>query len=427
MEQVGEHKIKMIDMVVCNLYPFEETIQKKDVTFEEAIENIDIGGPSILRAAAKNFKDVLVITNPEDYEAVLSKLEDGKVDVGFRKDLAQKVYTKTAIYDSMIAKYLRKDDFPDNFLLSLGKLQDLRYGENPHQKAAFYRDKHIDEISLAQADQLHGKELSYNNIMDSDGALEIIKEFKEPVVAVIKHANPCGAATSNKIEIALDKAFNADSMSAFGCIIAMNRPCNLKCAEFMKGKFIEVVIAPDFDKDALKMLEEKKNVRLLRLPGIADYYKSDKREHLVYKKVAGGMLVQTKEYPDFGELKVVTKRKPSEREIKDMIFAAKICKHVKSNSVLYAKENVTIGIGAGQMSRVDATIIATRKSDGKAKGAVMASDAFFPFRDGIDEAAKAGIGAIIQPGGSIRDKEVIEAADEHGISMVFSGIRLFLH
>jgi len=305
----------------------------------------------------------------------------------------------------------------------------MRYGENPHQKAAFYKDKRIIEASMAQVEQLHGKELSYNNIMDGDGALNIVKEFREPACAVIKHANPCGAAIAGKIELALEKAFNADPLSAFGCVIALNRAVNLKCAEFMDGKFVELIIAPDFDKDALKKLEQKKNIRILKLPQLADYYKSDEREDLTMKKVVGGILVQTRGYPDFEklDLKVVTKRKPTEKEIKDMIFAARICKNVKSNSVLYAKDNVTIGIGAGQMSRVDASIIATRKSDGKAKGAVMASDAFFPFRDGIDEAAKAGINAIIQPGGSIRDKEVIEAADEHGIAMVFSGTRLFLH
>jgi len=434
MEQVGEHEIKMIDMVVCNLYPFEETINKKDVTFDDAIENIDIGGPSLLRAAAKNFSDVIVVTDPEDYDKIISNLEKGEVDQEIRKNLARKVYEKTSVYDNLISNYLNsqlkeKELFSENMVMSFSKIQELRYGENPHQKAAFYKDKKIMEASLANEEKLHGKELSYNNIMDTDGAIEIIKEFKEPACAVIKHANPCGAAIAGKIELALEKAYNADPLSAFGCIIALNRNCNLKCAEFMKGKFVEVVVAPGFDDDALKLLEEKKNIRILKLPGLLDHQKTKSRELFTIKKVVGGLLVQTRGYPDFDELelKVVTKRKPTEKEIKDMIFAAKVCKHVKSNSVLYAKDNATVGIGAGQMSRVDATIIATRKSEGRAKGASMASDAFFPFRDGVDEAAKAGISAIIQPGGSIRDKEVIEAANEHNIAMVFSGVRLFLH
>ncbi len=428
MKQVGEHEIKMIDMVVCNLYPFEETISKKDVTFEEAIENIDIGGPSMLRSAAKNFADVIVITNPEDYDIVAESLEkDGNIDIEYRKKLAQKVFEKTAVYDGMISNYLNDELLPENFIMSYKKVQSLRYGENPHQKAAFYKERKIVEPSLSAAEQLNGKELSYNNIMDTDGAIEIVKEFKEPACSVIKHANPCGAAIAGKIELALEKAYNCDPLSAFGCIIAFNRTCNVKCAEFMKGKFVEVVVAPDYEPEALKLLQEKKNCRVLKIPGLGTA--ENEVEPLTLKKVVGGLLVQSRKFPDFDtlELKCVTKRKPTEKEIKDMIFAAKICKHVKSNSVLYAKDNGTVGIGAGQMSRVDSTIIAARKAGDRANGAVMASDAFFPFRDGVDEAAKAGIKAIIQPGGSIRDEEVIKAADEQDIAMVFSGTRLFLH
>ncbi|MFC1691501.1 bifunctional phosphoribosylaminoimidazolecarboxamide formyltransferase/IMP cyclohydrolase [Nanoarchaeota archaeon] len=439
-KQAEENNIEMIDIVIVNLYPFAETIAKKDCKFEDAIENIDIGGPSMLRSAAKNFKDVIVITDPEDYAIVKEALEkDGDLDFENRKSLAKKVFEKTAIYDGMINDYLNtqtenSEEFPDNIVLAYKKQQSLRYGENPHQKAAFYRDIKQIEPSITTASQLHGKELSYNNIMDTDGALEIVKEFSEPTASVIKHANPSGAAINEKIETALENAYDADPLSAFGCIIALNRPCNLKCAEFMRKKFIEVVIAPSYDKDALNLLMEKKNLRILELKGLEEFCKDRNKpnhpiEKLTTKKVVGGLLTQTRDFPNLEniELKPVTETLPTDQQIKDLIFAAKICKHVKSNSVLFAKDGCTVGIGAGQMSRVDSSMIAARKAGEKAKGAVMASDAFFPFRDGIDEAAKVGISAVIQPGGSIRDEEVIQAANEHKMAMVFSGIRLFLH
>jgi len=458
MQQAKDNNIEMIDLVVVNLYPFEETV-KKNLSFEETIEMIDIGGPSMIRSASKNFKDVIVIVDPKDYNQVIESIKSGKeLSIEQRKELARKVFDRTAAYDAAIAKYLRvKEGFPDSICLSYNKKQDMRYGENPYQSAAFYVDPLTKEPGVGDAEQIHGKELSYNNIMDTDGALNIVKEFCEPCVSVIKHANPSGVAVDEKIESALEKAYNADSLSAFGCIIAMNRTCNKACAEFLKDKFLEVVIAPDYDREALDILMEKKSRRLLKLPALQMCYKEDVKELLTTKKVVGGMLIQTRNFPTLNldevkivkndnpakediakltqeakegilkELICVTKKQPTEAQLKDMVFAMKVCKHVKSNSVLYAKDLVTSGIGAGQMSRVDATMIATRKSAGRAKGAVMVSDAFFPFRDGIDESVKSGITSIIQPGGSIRDKEVIEAADEHGIAMVFSGTRLFLH
>ncbi|MBD3163877.1 bifunctional phosphoribosylaminoimidazolecarboxamide formyltransferase/IMP cyclohydrolase [Candidatus Woesearchaeota archaeon] len=456
MKQAKANDIRMIDLVVVNLYPFEETA-KKGLSFEETIEMIDIGGPSMLRSAAKNFKDVLVIIDPKDYSCVIEGIKRGEIPFEKRKELAEKVFERTASYDASIARYFGGKPFPDLITGSMIKKQDMRYGENPYQDAAFYVDPLSTEPGIGDSEQLHGKELSYNNIMDADGALNIVKEFSEPCAAVIKHANPSGVALADEIENALRKAYNADSLSAFGCVIALNRPCNKACAEFLAGKFIEVIIAPGFEKEALEILMEKKNRRILKLTALNDFLKNRKREPITMKKVVGGQLIQTRNFPEIKldeariiknenptkedvdsltqeakegtlrELICATKKEPTKEQLKDMIFAMKVCRHVKSNSVLYSKDLVTVGIGAGQMSRVDATIIATRKSEGKAKGAVMVSDAFFPFRDGIDAAAEAGISAIIQPGGSIRDRESIEAANEHGIAMVFSGTRLFLH
>lgn len=457
MKQASENDISMIDMVVVNLYPFSETVAKK-VSFEETIEQIDIGGPSMLRSAAKNFKDVIVITDPSDYPMVIEKLKGEGLGADERKKLALKVFQKTAVYDAAISEYLSNDELlPETKVIGLKKKQGMRYGENPYQDAAFYIDPLSIEPGVGDAEQLAGKELSYNNIMDTDGALNIVKEFCEPCVSVIKHANPSGVAVRENIDEALVAAYNADALSAFGCVIAMNRRCDKKCAEFLADKFIEVVIAPDFEPEALELLSEKKNRRLLKLPALNACYKDGVKEALTAKKVVGGMLIQSRNFPtlNLDEVKVVknpnptkediaaltqaardgnlkelicvTEKQPTASQLKDMVFAMKVCKHVKSNSVMYAKDLVTVGIGAGQMSRVDATIIATRKSEGRAKDAVMVSDAFFPFRDGVDESVKSGINAIIQPGGSIRDDEVIQAANEHGISMVFSGTRLFLH
>lgn len=456
MKQAKDNDIGMIDIVVVNLYPFEDTV-KKNLSFEETIEMIDVGGPTMIRAAAKNFKDVLVVIDPKDYSWIIDDLKKGSVSIEKRKELASKVFSKVADYNSNIANYISTETFPETLNLNYQKKQDMRYGENPYQDSAFYVDNSCNEPGVGQSEQLCGKELSYNNIMDTDGALNIVKEFCEPCVAIIKHANPSGVSVSEKIQEALVRAYEADSLSAFGCVIAMNRPLNMKCAEFLKDKFIEVVIAPDYEKEALDLLSEKKNRRLLKLPNLNMCYDESSKEKLTMKKVVGGMLTQTRNFPSMNldevkiinnpgptkediaeltkkakqgkltELICVTKKQPTPEELKDMVFAMKVCRHVKSNSVLYAKDLVTVGIGAGQMSRVDSTIIATRKSEGRAKGAVMVSDAYFPFRDGIDESVKSGITSIIQPGGSIRDAEVIKAADEHGIAMVFSGVRLFLH
>lgn len=428
MMQLNKNKIGQIDLVAVNLYPFEETVAK-NASFEDAIENIDIGGPSLLRAAAKNFSDVITIVDPNDYGIILKKLKNGELTKEDKSALALKVFEHTARYDSIINNYFReKFDgklFPDTLNLTFRKKQDLRYGENPHQKAAFYTDPISFEDSVSNARQLQGKELSFNNILDLDNAFELVKQFREPAAAVIKHTNPSGCSVGKTIEEAFKKAYEADTLSAFGSVIALNRPCTKKVAEMIDKFFVEVVICPKFEKDALGILEKKKSLRLLETGGIK---KSSKGYYS--HKVVGGLLVQSREMvPEITEkdLKVVTKRKPTKEEIKQMLFAYKVTYHVKSNAIVFAKNNVTVGIGAGQMSRVVSVKIASEKAGNKAKGAVMSSDAFFPFRDGIDEAAKAGITAIIQPGGSIRDEEAIKAANDHNMAMVFTGIRLFWH
>jgi len=429
MKELKENNIESIDIVVVNLYPFEETVGKK-ASFKEAIENIDIGGPSLLRAAAKNFEDITVIVDPNDYSLVLKELKKDKVSKEIKQKLALKAFEHTARYDTIINNYFREkfggNLFPDTLNLTFKKKQDLRYGENPHQKAAFYVDPFLFEDSIATSKQLHGKELSFNNILDIDNAFELVKTFNQPAATVVKHTNPAGCAVANTIEEAYEKAYNADSLSAFGGVVALNRNCNEKIAKLIKPIFMEVIICPKFEEKALRILKEKKNLRLLETGGI----KASKKGYYA-KKVVGGLLAQSRDSPvellEKNKLKVVSKRKPTEEELKQMRFAFNVTWHVKSNSIIFAKDNVTVGIGAGQMSRVDAVKIAARKAGEKAKGAVMSSDAFFPFRDGIDEAAKAGITAVIQSGGSIKDNEVIDAANEHDMAMVFTGIRLFWH
>ena len=428
MRQLKENSMEKIDIVVVNLYPFEETVAA-NAPFNEAIENIDIGGPSLLRAAAKNFESVITIVDPADYALVFGQLKKNNIDKKLHSALALKVFDHTARYDSIINNYFREKFsnqlFPETLNLTFKKKQDLRYGENPHQKAAFYVDPILFESSIATAKQLHGKEISFNNILDIDNAFELVKRFKEPAAAVIKHTNPSGCAVGKTIEEAFKKAYEADTLSAFGGVIALNSPCNKKTAELISGFFAEIVICPKFEKDALNILMKKKNLRLLETGGIK---KSEKGYYM--KKVVGGLLAQSRNFiPEITkkDLKVVTKRKPTEEEITQMLFAYKVTGHVKSNSIVFAKDNVTAGIGAGQMSRVVSVKIAAEKAGSKARGAVMSSDAFFPFRDGIDEAAKAGITAIIQPGGSVKDDEAVKSADEHNIAMVFTGIRLFWH
>jgi phosphoribosylaminoimidazolecarboxamide formyltransferase/IMP cyclohydrolase len=427
-----KHKIETIDMLVCNLYPFEQTIKKENVGIEEVIENIDIGGPTLIRAAAKNYKDVIVITDKSQYNEVLSSLKsDGDLSLENRERLAIKAYSHTAQYDAIISNYLRKkwtdEILPDNTSISLRKIQNMRYGENPHLKGAFYKSlPEVVEPCITNAVKLHGKELSYNNILDSDCAIECIKEFSDPACVIIKHATPCGIACEKNLLNAWKDAYATDTYSPFGGIIAFNREVKKDVANELSNLFLEVIIAPGFSKEALEIFSKKKNLRLLKLE---DIDKKIDRNGVIFRSVVGGFLSQERDIKmtPKKEWKIVTKKKPSKDEIQSMEFAVKCVKHVKSNSVVFVKGTSTVGIGGGQTARVDATWIATNKGKEKIKDSIMASDAFFPFRDAVDVAAEAGVKAIIQPGGSIRDEEVIKAADEHSISMVFSGQRYFRH
>ena len=433
MEAIGKHGIEPIDMVVVNLYPFEDTVSKEGVVLEDAVENIDIGGPSMLRSAAKNHASVAVIVNPSQYSEVLRELResDCRLSLDTRQKLALEAFRITARYDSAIAQFLggrfsKGDLFPQNLTLSFEKLYDLRYGENPHQKAAFYRDL-FDQtpLSAATAEKLHGKQISYCNVLDIDAALAIVSDFEKPTAAVIKHTNPSGVASDTTLAKAFRVAYDADPVSAFGCVVGLNREVDVDTAKEIASHFVEAIIAPSYSSDAEKLLEEKKNIRLLSTN--APIKREDGR--LMMAKVKGGLLAQTGPYAELDrkELKIVTKRTPTEEEIDAMIFGVRVCRHIKSNTILLVKDERTVGVGAGQMSRVDSTKIAGMKAGDEAKGSVLISDAFFPFRDGIDAAAKVGVAAIIQPGGSMRDEEAIAAADEHGIAMVFSGLRLFKH
>ena len=440
---MAQHTISPIDMVVVNLYPFAQTVAREGCTLEDAVENIDIGGPTMVRSAAKNHKDVAIVVKSSDYDAIIKEMDagDGSLTLATRFDLAIKAFEHTAAYDSMIANYFGSlvpayhgdseqpsGRFPRTLNLNFIKKQDMRYGENSHQQAAFYIEEDVQEASVATATQLQGKALSYNNIADTDAALECVKEFAEPACAIVKHANPCGVAVSDSIQGAYERAYQTDPTSAFGGIIAFNRELDAETAQaIVSRQFVEVIIAPSVSEEALKITATKQNVRVLtcgqwqaRVPG------------LDFKRVNGGLLVQDRDLGMVGsdELRVVTKRQPSEQELRDALFCWKVAKFVKSNAIVYAKENMTIGIGAGQMSRVYSAKIAGIKAGDEGlevKGSAMASDAFFPFRDGIDAAAAVGVTCVIQPGGSIRDEEVIAAADEHGIAMIFTGMRHFRH
>jgi len=428
-----QHGIEPIDLLVVNLYPFEQTIARDDATIDDAIENIDIGGPAMIRAASKNHDGVAVIVSPDDYDGVLEHLNNGTLSIEERRRLAAKAYAHTASYDTAITRYLSAslgdDALGERFLYS-GRLSErLRYGENPHQSAAFYVDQRAMPGSLATARQLQGKALSYNNIADSDAALECVKQFEQPACVIVKHANPCGVAVAADIGAAYDKAFRTDPTSAFGGIIAFNRPLDAATAKaIVDRQFVEVIVAPSIDADAAKITAAKKNVRVLETGPWSDVAQPG----FDFKKVSGGLLVQD---TDMGritadDLRVVTKKAPTAEQVADMLFAWTVVKFVKSNAIIFCKDNMTIGVGAGQMSRVYSTKIAAIKAGDEGlevKGSVMASDAFFPFRDGIDAAAEHGIAAIIQPGGSMRDEEVIAAADEHGLAMVFTGMRHFRH
>ncbi len=432
MKQIEELGVAPIDIVAINLYPFKETILKENVQFEDAIENIDIGGPTMIRAAAKNWQDVAVIVNPEDYEVVAAELEkSGEVSRETKGRLMRAVFEHTAQYDSLIANYLRREagesPFPEKFTMTYEKVQEMRYGENPHQKAAFYKEIGKGyEGTLAAAKQLHGKELSYNNINDANGALDCLKEFDGPCAVAVKHANPCGVGLADNIYDAYMKAYESDPVSIFGGIVALNRPVDKKTAEELSKIFLEIIIAPSFDADALEILEKKKNIRLLELPEIT---KKNNPSMLDMKKVAGGLLVQQLDCESFDEnnLKVVTKRAPTEAEMEQLKFAMKVVKHVKSNGICLVKENGTVGVGPGQTNRITALELAVKYAGDRAAGSVMGSDAFFPFDDCVKCAHEAGITAIIQPGGSIRDEDSIKACDEYGIAMVFTGMRHFKH
>jgi len=436
IEAMAKHDIEAIDMVVVNLYPFEATVAKEDCTLEDAIENIDIGGPTMLRSAAKNNKFVTVLVDPADYAPVIEEMKqsNGEVSPETNFQLAVKVYQHTAAYDGAISNWLGKQtaeehaEFAPTLTLQFQKAQGMRYGENPHQNAAFYVEKNIAEASIATAKQLQGKALSYNNIGDTDAALECIKQFSEgPACVIVKHANPCGVATGDSLLDAYQRAFSTDPESAFGGIIAFNKELDVETAQAIVDKqFVEVIIAPKVAAGVSEVVAQKKNVRLLE----CGEWPAESSPRFDFKRVNGGLLVQEADLLLNGELKVVTKRAPTEKEWQDLNFSWRVAKFVKSNAIVYCKDGMTIGVGAGQMSRVNSARIAAIKAEHAGldvKGAAMASDAFFPFRDGIDNAAAVGVTAVIQPGGSIRDKEVIAAADEAGIAMVFTGMRHFRH
>ncbi|MEB3103389.1 bifunctional phosphoribosylaminoimidazolecarboxamide formyltransferase/IMP cyclohydrolase [Ferviditalea candida] len=429
--QMKELGLDYIDLVVVNLYPFQQTIAKPDVEYEDAIENIDIGGPTMLRSAAKNHAFVTVVVDSADYETVIREMKDGgDSTLETRKRLAAKVFRHTAAYDALISDYLSKqtgEPLPERYTVTYEKLQELRYGENPHQKAAFYRKPLAPKGNITTAEQLHGKELSYNNINDANAALQIVKEFSEPAVVAVKHMNPCGVGIGGSILEAYRKAYESDPTSIFGGIVAANRTIDKSTAELLHEIFLEIVIAPDFTQEALNILQQKKNIRLLKLG--EEMLQSGDQPELLVTSVEGGMLIQESDRLQVQEsdLKVVTKRQPTSEELRQMLFGWKVVKHVKSNAIVLVKDSMTVGVGAGQMNRVGAAKIAAEQAGEKAKGAVLVSDAFFPMSDTVELAAQAGITAIIQPGGSIRDEDSIEAANRHGIAMVFTGVRHFKH
>lgn len=427
MKQLEENQITPIDMVIVNLYPFKETLEKQGVSKEEIIENIDIGGPTMLRSAAKNYEDVTVIVDPADYEAIIAALREDSLSMETRQKLAAKVFRHTAHYDAMIANYFMEETneaFPETYTVTYEKVQNLRYGENPHQEAAFYKSPIVRSLSLAAAKQLHGKELSYNNIQDANAALEILNDYKDPAAVAVKHMNPCGIGVADTLSAAFQRAFDADPISIFGGIVALNREVDSATAEKLSEIFLEIVIAPSFSASALEILTRKKNIRLLELPMTNNVPVKHK-----LTSVNGGVLIQSQDNGTISneDITVVTKRKPTEQELEDLLFAWNAVKHVKSNAIVLAKNQQTIGVGAGQMNRVGAAKIAIEQAGEKTEGSVMSSDAFFPMPDTVEEAVKAGVTAIIQPGGSKRDQDSIDVCDEHGITMVYTGMRHFKH
>ncbi|MEW6423455.1 MAG: bifunctional phosphoribosylaminoimidazolecarboxamide formyltransferase/IMP cyclohydrolase [Bacillota bacterium] len=430
LSQLKEHGIAPIDLVAVNLYPFRETVAREGVTLEEAIENIDIGGPAMIRAAAKNYRHVLVVVSPKHYGKVLEAIRAGPVDEEFRLLLARDAFAHVCAYDAAIAAYLSRirgetKDFPATMILTAELAQILRYGENPHQKAAFYRVPGVSGACVGNAVQLTGKELSYNNILDLNAAFELVREFIEPTVVIIKHNNPCGAASADELAEAYRKAYAGDPVSAFGGIVACNRPVDGATAKEMTEIFLEAVIAPDFTEEALTLLRQKKDLRCLKTGPLA----GQTGDLLDVRKVNGGFLLQEadREMVIPERVRVVTEKQPTEEQLAELAFAMAIVKHVKSNAIVVTRNRQLIGVGAGQMNRVGSARIALTQAGERARGAVLASDAFFPFRDTVDEAARAGIAAIVQPGGSLRDEESIAACNEYGIPMIFTGMRHFKH
>jgi len=433
MAELAQNNIETIDLVAVNLYPFVQTVSKEGVTLDEALENIDIGGPTMIRAAAKNFPSVIVVVDPADYRLVLEKLKKGGIDLAERKRLAQKAFQHVASYDTAISQYLRQDmeAFPEEMTIALKKRYGLRYGENPHQKAAFYAELSVGEkkaTGITWAEQLWGKELSFNNILDADAAWGAVTDFAAPSVAIIKHTNPCGLASHDDIAEAYQRAFSGDPVAAFGGIVATNRTITSTMAEAMKSVFYEIVIAPEYEAGALELLKRKKDLRILAAKLPPDYGKIEPG-YLDFRRVKGGFLVQSSDTlpEDSISLRIVTKREPTKFEMEDLLFAWRVVKHIKSNAIVLTKDKTLLGMGAGQPSRIVSAQIAKEKAGEKAGGSVLASDAMFPFPDVVEAAAAAGVTAIIQPGGSIRDEDSIKAADKHDIAMVFTSERHFRH
>jgi len=433
MAQLAENKMETIDLVAVNLYPFVQTVAKEGVELQEALENIDIGGPTMIRASAKNFPGVIVVVDPADYKPILEKLKQGDLPLAERKRLAQKAFQHVAVYDTAISQYLRQGEegLPDEMTIALKKRYSLRYGENPHQTAAFYSEQAVgagQNTGITWAEQLHGKELSFNNILDADAAWGAATDFAAPTVSLIKHTNPCGLASHDDIAEAYRRAFTGDEVAAFGGIVAANRTVTLAMAEAIKPVFYEIVIAPGYEPEALELLKKKKDLRIL-VAELPPGYGKEECGYIDYRRVKGGFLVQNSDSLPEGQvnLKTVTKREPTPKEIEDLLFAWRTAKHVKSNAIMLVRDKTVVGMGAGQPSRIISALISREKAGDKARGSVLSSDAMFPFPDVVETAAAGGVTAIIQPGGSIRDEDSIKAADAHNIAMVFTGVRHFRH
>jgi phosphoribosylaminoimidazolecarboxamide formyltransferase/IMP cyclohydrolase len=428
LSQLSQHHIELIDMVVVNLYPFVQTVTRTGVSLEEALENIDIGGPSMIRSAAKNFPSVLVVVDPGDYDAILEKMRRGNIDSGYRKRLAQKAFQHVALYDTAIAEYLNEELFPEEMTIALRKARSLRYGENPHQKAAFYTEQNVRQKSdgLESMEQLGGPEISFNNILDLDAALNVLADFGDPTIAIMKHSNSCGLASHSDLAEAYRRALTGDPVAAFGGIVASNRTIDLATAREIDKTHYDAVVAPGYQKEALELLRRKASLRLAK---VAPYRASPSQVYLDFRRVRGGFLAQTPDILTEPELKpqTATSRQPSEAELSDLLFAWKAVKSIKSNAIVIAKDKTLLGMGAGQPSRVVAVELALKRAGDRAKGSVLASDAFFPFPDGPELAIKHGVTGIIQPGGSVKDKEVTELANKYNVAMVFTGVRHFRH